>query len=369
MSIRERSPGVYQIRTYVGTKANGEADNKYKTFYGSKTEAKKEDLRLKAAIGTLPRTSVDRNITLAEYSERWLRTFVEPNVRPSTLRMYSVLIRCAILPVLGTLRVSELSEEKIQRAFNTIAPHYAPKSMRLILNILQQILKRARRAGLVVGSPCEEIILPPLKADHVRALTPDEARRLLAVCNHAKLGSLIATALLTGLRRSELYKLTWDCVDFLNSQILVREGGSVSGVAKTTAGRRDVGMPPALASMLLSLYNADEAKRKAVPGWNPKRLVFPTLAGTSRADMSMKPQLDAALKLAMIDIPGFRFHDLRHSHGSLLVRAGAPLPAVQKRLGHKNLQTTVGTYLHSGGDEDAGLVTMLQEVAGPGIQH
>lgn len=55
--------------------------------------------------------------------------------------------------------------------------------------------------------------------------------------------------------------------------------------------------------------------------------------------------------------------------GSLLARAGASLPAIQKRLGHKNLQTTVGTYLHSGGDEDAGLAALLQEVTGPGIQH
>lgn len=369
MSIRERRPGVYQIRTYVGIKANGEADYAYSTFHGSKTEAKKEDLRLKAAVGTLPRTSEDRSVTLAEYSERWLNTFVKPNVRPSTLRMYSVLLRCAILPELGALRVSELSEEKIQRAFNAIAPRYSPKSLRLILNILQQVLKRARRARLIAVSPCEDIILPPMKGEHVRALTPDEAHRLLVVCGEVKQGDIIATALLTGLRRSELYKLTWDCVDFLRAQILVREGGSVSGVAKTAAGRRDVGMPSSLAALLLSLYQADEAKRKAKPDWNPKRLVFPTSVGTARIDMSMKPHLDAALKTAGIDIPGFRFHDLRHSHGSLLARAGASLPAIQKRLGHKNLQTTVGTYLHSGGDEDAGLAALLQEVTGPGIQH
>ena len=49
-----------------------------------------------------------------------------------------------------------------------------------------------------------------------------------------------------------------------------------------------------------------------------------------------------------------RFHDLRHTYGSLLIRAGASLAYVQRMLGHASIQTTVDTYIHllPGGDID-----------------
>ena len=49
-----------------------------------------------------------------------------------------------------------------------------------------------------------------------------------------------------------------------------------------------------------------------------------------------------------------RFHDLRHSHGSHLIHAGASLAYVQRMMGHASIQTTVDTYVHllPGGDID-----------------
>ncbi|MGN0133200.1 MAG: tyrosine-type recombinase/integrase, partial [Anaerotignum sp.] len=42
----------------------------------------------------------------------------------------------------------------------------------------------------------------------------------------------------------------------------------------------------------------------------------------------------------------FDYHSLRHTHATKLIEAGANVKAVQQRLGHKNIETTMNTYVH-----------------------
>jgi integrase len=46
------------------------------------------------------------------------------------------------------------------------------------------------------------------------------------------------------------------------------------------------------------------------------------------------------------DLPRVRFHDLRHTHASLLVAAGVPIKVVSERLGHAHPAFTMHTYQH-----------------------
>lgn len=54
------------------------------------------------------------------------------------------------------------------------------------------------------------------------------------------------------------------------------------------------------------------------------------------------------------DLPRIRVHDLRHSHASLLIKEGVQAKVIQKRLGHKDIQTTLNTYSHlwEGADDE-----------------
>jgi integrase len=45
-------------------------------------------------------------------------------------------------------------------------------------------------------------------------------------------------------------------------------------------------------------------------------------------------------------VPTVRFHDLRHTHGSLLIKEGVPVKVVSERLGHANVAFTMQTYQH-----------------------
>ena len=58
-------------------------------------------------------------------------------------------------------------------------------------------------------------------------------------------------------------------------------------------------------------------------------------------------------------IQGIRFHDLRHTHATVLLTSGVPVHVVSARLGHASIQTTVDTYGHviPASDVEAGRIT------------
>lgn len=50
--------------------------------------------------------------------------------------------------------------------------------------------------------------------------------------------------------------------------------------------------------------------------------------------------------VANAGVPSLRFHDLRHTHGSLLIKEGVPVKVVSERLGHAHIAHTIQTYQH-----------------------
>ncbi len=367
MSIRERRPGVWQIRAYAGVDEAGRSKYVYRTFLGSKSEAKKEEIRLKANAGALPRGTLAQTITLDDYFERYMGLYVEPGAAPKTIAGYRNSYKGIIAPRLGKTKLSALNHEICQKAINEALESYAHSSVSVAKSILSACLNRARASGLIMSNPVSDIRMPRHQQAHIRALTPLELNTFVNAALSAEngiYGPFVAAAALTGMRRGELSKLRWSNVDFTLGVIRVREGGSRPNTTKSSTGQRDVAIPNVLKEVLLSRYEEDIKRRSSSPSWNPRRLVFTNRSGGeiySATDMSKLIQ--KVMKKAGIDLPGFRLHDLRHSHGSILVNAGASITDVAARLGQV-VQTTVRTYLHSSATADRGLTDVLDSMTG-----
>ena len=65
--------------------------------------------------------------------------------------------------------------------------------------------------------------------------------------------------------------------------------------------------------------------------------------------------------MRLAKIPHIRFHDLRHTFATRLVRSGVDIITVQKLLGHGNI-TTTSRYAHSGADAKMEAVKRLDFV-------
>lgn len=152
-----------------------------------------------------------------------------------------------------------------------------------------------------------------------RILTKEEEKGLLDV-SPLLLKSIIITALNTGMRKTEILRLTWDKVDFIRNNILVTQTKNDES--------RFIPMNPYLKNTLLSLGRVSN-------------YVFTYPNG--EPVLSLKGSFYTALKKA--GIRGLRFHDLRHTFASRLVMKGMDLVTVKELLGHKSIVMTM-RYSH-----------------------
>ena len=176
----------------------------------------------------------------------------------------------------------------------------------------------------------------PLRVDNrrLRYLTLDETRRLLQAAP-GPFRTFLTVAIRTGLRRGELFALTWDDIDLARGVLRV--------VQSKNGERRELPMS----------QKVREALRL-----HPRRVdspyVFPRDDGTPAPDIRRA----FASALTAAGISACRFHDLRHTFASHLVMAGVDLITVKEFLGHKDIKMTL-RYAHLAPDYKRAAITHL----------
>jgi integrase len=114
---------------------------------------------------------------------------------------------------------------------------------------------------------------------------------------------------------------------------------------KSARSRRQIVMPASLASNLLEHRKTLEAERAAMGGvLTAEDFVFGQLNGKPRDERSVNRGFDRVLRNA--GLRHIRFHDLRHTHASLLLKAGVHPKVVSERLGHGSVSFTLDVYSH-----------------------
>jgi len=153
----------------------------------------------------------------------------------------------------------------------------------------------------------------------------------------------------TGMRRSELLGLRWDDIDLRKARVSVNRG--LVAVAyelresrgKTPNSRRSIGLDPTTVRVLQAWRNWQRAERD-VAGVKSEDWVFTNSEGKPVHPHSISQTFERIA--ARAGVPRIRLHDVRHTHGTLLIKAGVPVKVVSERLGHGNPAFTIDTYPH-----------------------
>jgi integrase len=141
-------------------------------------------------------------------------------------------------------------------------------------------------------------------------------------------------AAFAGLRRGELVSLRWRHIDFVRCNVYIDESVSAGQDTRPKWGSgRTVPLAPQLAKLLIRPDDAADGD-----------LVFSTKLGGKLDGSGLSKRYRKARDAA--GLPPLRFHDLRHTFGTLAVDGGASLVQVQAWLGHSDIRTTM-RYLHS----------------------
>jgi integrase len=193
----------------------------------------------------------------------------------------------------------------------------------------------------------------------MRALSHEQASRLIAAAKGTRDEALIVVALKTGMRQGELAALRWEDIEFgedgaagegrAKPQITVRRSADTRGkprVSTTKTGEeRLVGIGPRTVATLSAHRARQREERMAAQSWEDPGLVFPDAKGKIRRRESAVRSLRRLLKEAGLPAE-VRFHDLRHTAGTLAIRQGQSITVVSKMLGHADPAMTLRRYAH-----------------------
>jgi integrase len=216
----------------------------------------------------------------------------------------------------------------------------APKSIRNYVGLLHSIFDHASKRGWCQRNPVAGVDKPRTESNpDIRFLALDELEAILAATPATLLGQtdrlVFLTAAMTGMRRGEVVAIRWQDVDWHARLIRVRRNFTRGqfGTPKSRRSSRAVPLPTRLADELRAHYTETPYRSKA-------DLVFAHPESGSVLDPSKlrKRFLACARRAGVWPV---RFHDLRHTFGTQMAAAGAPLRAIQEWLGHADLRTTL----------------------------
>ena len=368
-SIKKRGKNSWRLTFDLDRDHTGKRQQKTFTVRGTKKEAEAELSRKLAEIES--GGFVDPgNIKVAEYLNRWLK-HVETKTSAKTHERYSEIVRLAIAPALGTIKLAKLTPMHIQAFYGEAltSGHIKRKtglSARTVLHyhrILFQALKQAVRWRLLSNNPADAVEPPVPEQKEMVALDEDQTATLIEEVKGHALYIPVLLAVTTGVRRGEVLALRWCDVDLDRATLSItqtlektREGGLRFKQPKTKKSRRSISLP----LMTVDSLRKHRAKQAELylslgVGWNEQGLVCTKLAGQTINPNSLTSGF--ANFVARLDIPKVRFHDLRHTHATQLLKEGVHPKVAQERLGHATIAVTLDLYSHvmPGMQEDAAL--------------
>jgi integrase len=303
-----------------------------------------------ARRGTLP-GAVRTGARFEDATAEWLR-YVEHDraVKPSTLRHYRSTVNAHLLPAFRDERIEDITTAQIEGWRAGLVGHedkpLSNRTRNSALSVLQSVLERSRKVFGLRHNPASEI--EPLRerydATRFSFYTPEQVHALVRAAADEQDGAIYLTAAFTGLRRGELVALRWQDIDFEREAIRVR-GSYAAGVLTTPkSGKgRSVPMVPGVSRALAKLSKRDESV-------GDDDLVFPGSGGGYLDGSALRRRFVTAQNDA--GLPTLRFHDLRHTFGTLAARSAESLIELKEWMGHAEIRTTQ-RYTHYREQRDA----------------
>jgi integrase len=292
--------------------------------------------------------------TVGEYLTRWLSHSVRDTVSQKTYERYESIVRVHLSPALGAIRLKTLTPGHVRGLYREkLDAGLAPRSVLHIHRTLSKALKQATDDGLIPRNAASSVKPPRPRSEEIQPLSRDQVRTFLDTIRGDRMEALYVLAVTAGLRQGELLALKWEDVDLEGTNPTLEVRRSLS----ETRGRRSFVTPKSGRGRHLRLSRwavsalrthrkrqLEERVRKAGL-WEDNGLVFPSEVGTPMSGRNLYRAFKIRVKRASLP-QTLRFHDLRHTCATLLLRQGVNSKFVQELLGHADISLTLNTYSH-----------------------
>jgi integrase len=336
--------GQYGVQTAEGTKT--------RYIYGKRREDVREKLTKAIADRDGGLVYDAGNITVGEYLDRWLNDSVRDTVRQRTWERYEQFVRVHLTPALGKIKLAKLTPAHVRGLYrDKLNSGLAPRTVLHIHRAFSKALKQAAADGLIPRNPAAPVKPPQPRGEEIRPLNREQVRVLFEAASGDRLEALYIVAVTAGLRRGELQGLKWEDLDLEAGMLQVRrtcsepKGGHIFEAPKSGKGRNIRLTQSAVAALRMHRRRQLEERMHKADLWQEQGLVFPSTVGTPLWGGNLNRAFKATLQRAGLP-KSTRFHDLRHTCATLLLKQAVNPKFVQELLGHADISLTLNVYSH-----------------------
>lgn len=327
--------------------------------FATTTDAERWLVSVEADIikGTWTNPDLGR-VALGEYLTDWIAH--RPGLRPRTVDLYRWLYGKYIEPTLRDHLLSDITPGTV-RAWRAelLAGGTAATMVAKAYRLLRAVLNTAVDDELIRRNPCR------IKGAGIERASERPIATVAQVFDLAgtvpgRLRALILLAAFTSLRYGELAALRRRDLDprcktvTVRATLVERQDGSITfGPPKTEAGLRTVTIPGAIRRELrshLETFVADD----------PDALIFTGAKGGVLRRSNFQRVSNWTKSVAEVGLPGFHFHDLRHTGNTLASRTGASLADLMARMGHSSTRAAL-IYQHAAQEQDKEIADALSD--------
>ena len=358
--VEKRSKGHYILVIENGRDNDGKRKRIKESFKGGSREAENELARRIAELesGTYVKHS---KLTFGEFLKLWLKEYAADNVTHRTYAFYEQMFEIHTIPRLGSIQLEKLKPLHLQQyyttlkkegrldgkpgglASSTVAKHHA---------IIHKALKTAFKWEMVTQNVSDKVDVPKKKKAKVSFYTSEQANIMLDLAKATKRYKELLVAVYTGMRRGEIYGLRWQDIDWDNNVISVHQSiqytplqGIFFKEPKTESGKRDIKVADIVMSALKQ-HRVEQTKKKLLLG--NSYLDLDLIFCQDDGHPTHPDTISSWFRKFLTDnkLPLIRFHDLRHTHITMLLERGASNLAVADRAGHADPSTPARIYGH-----------------------
>lgn len=365
-SVRKNlQTGKWDIVVDIGKDpGTGKRKQKKKRGFNTKQEAAKALTKILNEIneGTYFQPT---NMTVNQFMEIWFnerKLSVERTTYQNNLAFFKIYIS----PQIGSLKMFEVTPLILQQFVSALVrkTNLASSTIHKIFDVLKVSFTRGVKLKIIKENPVVLVDLPKVKKAEMKVWDTNQVNFFLENVTNIKRPSKYITAyllaILTGMRQGEILGLRWMDIDFHTKQIFIsqtlsHDGKELRNSTKTRAAKRAIHIPNVLINHLkIERKKFLEDKLKYGNEFEDNDLVVCTKIGKPVQSTNLLRAFKNDSK--KVGLPIIRFHDLRHTHATMLIQQNINPKVIQERLGHSSIGITLDIYSHV-------LPSMQQEVA------
>ncbi|TLS37776.1 tyrosine-type recombinase/integrase [Pseudalkalibacillus caeni] len=293
------------------------------------------------------------NKTFEDFINEWIENRASRTLRASTLDTHKWIIDKHLIPAFGDMPLGNIKPKDIDSFYKEKEDAgYSSDYIVDMHSILRKSLKVAIEWEYIQKNPVEAVSPPRIKAKEIQTWTMEESNSFLKHTEEEPLHIAYVLAIYTGMRKGEILGLRWKDVDLDFGRISITQtltrtrDGLDFQEPKTRGSKRNISITP---------YVIEELKKRRKQINENKLLLGPT--GYAEYDLvvcnnlgnpidprNLLRHFDKMIKQSQLS--KIRFHDLRHTHATILLKLGEHPKVVSERLGHSRIGITLDTYSH-----------------------